>query len=1520
MQSYTLNIRLFTHEDRVQQCIENLAPLEGCKIDLAHSPYYAPELTHNAHIVIIDSNLFDSAAIQQIYATDAILIICLEPACPAETEQTAYSFADEVWHLPLSTSYISRRLQHLRHELWHKHQADTLQIYLDAVIDTSPSLVWFKDTRGAHLKVNQAFCDATGKTKAQIEGRGHYYIWDIQPEEYSQGEYICFESEEIVLAKRERCLFKEQVKCKQGLRHFNTYKAPLIDANGTLLGTVGVAQDVSDCVEGATPPAVMVGVDSTLNIAHLHVWKLNLHTRVAELGSAFAKQLGLPQRLENYPECLIEQGVIDQESINACYKAHEMLIQGHTSVSYDALLIAPDGTELWRRVNYNVYSTGPSHRALGDLSAPATDPDHVILLGTSEDIDDYKRMEKYFSVAAAQNGIASWIYDIVNGCIYSIVTPNTTIGGNKQLIYTIPDFFINDTPLHKDDVDAVLDLHTKIAWGAENAEILTRWRGQSEQEWSWFKISYTTIFDVVGQAVRAIGSALDITEQVKAEHLYATQLAYRDNLTRDAVATLLLNLTANTVTSMRGNFCPTTDASSYRTVDDLFAAILLFTPAEDAPFVEKFYSRTALLQQFEAGQSSPSLSHLYGPSESKASWVKVTAHIIKNPDNNDVEAFVHVADIDTIKIIEASFSAVTSQEHDSVFAIDVLDKYCTHIYDKNNPADGKHDPRRYSYEDYVFDTYGDYVHKEDLSAYKQAMLLPVVLEGIAKNSVHSVFYRTTEGENLRHKRVQFGYISKPRQLIYMVISDITNAFEVEQTKNIQLSKALNAAKESSKAKTAFLANMSHEIRTPINTIIGMSEIMLAKQLDSEISSGISTIRTAGNGLLGIINDILDLSKVESGKFDINIASYMPSSLFVDVCNMISVRLVEKPIHFLITMNPELPARLQGDDTRIRQILTNIIGNAVKYTSQGYIILHVDGFYLPDGCYQLEMRVSDTGIGIKEEDIPLLFVQFNRVDTKRNRSISGTGLGLALSKQFAKLMGGDITVESSYGKGSTFTITLVQQVEDQSPAFYNRMEGQKILLYEPDTTISRTINRALIDMSIGCASCYKVEDIAAQSGITHVVLRRKFLKSVLMHLDGRCPDTNIILLLENDENPDPQYMQYKQAPLSIFCLQVAAVLTSKKHAIEQPTATPPRHRVDSLEGIRVLVVDDNTTNLQVAKGLLAPYKMTVETALNGYQAIEMVRRQHYDLIFMDHMMPGLDGVETTAHIRALPGEHFRTVPIIALTANAFHGAKESFISQGMTDFLAKPIEISKLDRMVKHYATPLLQDARARQINSPSNPSENTTAPLDDTADTNAATSLLLTSLPGIDMKRAIDVYGNFSVYQTILRTYCSDMETRVKELPLFIEQRDLKAFCISVHAIKSASRGVCAEALGDAAELLEELSSRGSMEHVLQHFSPFMQHLNTIIGHVQAFMKQWVLSDGTSQKQMCTRLDSSRVERLKLACQDMDYTLAETLISELAAFSYTDEKLTTLLKRMQTCCDDFTYTELDSIVASLNLE
>ena len=500
-----------------------------------------------------------------------------------------------------------------------------------------------------------------------------------------------------------------------------------------------------------------------------------------------------------------------------------------------------------------------------------------------------------------------------------------------------------------------------------------------------------------------------------------------------------------------------------------------------------------------------------------------------------------------------------------------------------------------------------------------------------------------------------------------------------------LENARAEAESANKAKSAFLANMSHEIRTPMNAIIGISEVALSKQLPADLRNDLQTIQNAGTGLLAIINDILDFSKIESGKFEIIPVEYTLPSLLMDVSNMISTRLTSKPVHLFLNIDPKLPFRLTGDDIRIKQILMNLLGNAVKFTKEGFIELCVDGEFIDDTTFKLTMKVIDSGIGIKPEDIGRLFGTFSQVDTRKNRSISGSGLGLAISKNFAGMMGGDVTVESRYGRGSTFTVTILQQVTDYTPiGEVKNRDSIRVLVLEREESVISSISRNLQKMGVAFDICRDPDHVRSYTDATHVILRRRSWDSLRYKLEFMFPKQNIYLWMENDETPSNDYLEFKQLQLPLMSLQLINAFNGDEIVRSMKSKAFDQSQIIPLTYARVLIVDDNATNLQVAKGLMAPYKMTVDMATSGFKALELLKTTQYDIIFMDHMMPEMDGIETTQYIRKMDGDYYKTVPIVALTANAMSDAKETFLSSGMDDFLAKPIEVRELNRVLKKY--------------------------------------------------------------------------------------------------------------------------------------------------------------------------------------------------------------------------------------------
>ena len=540
--------------------------------------------------------------------------------------------------------------------------------------------------------------------------------------------------------------------------------------------------------------------------------------------------------------------------------------------------------------------------------------------------------------------------------------------------------------------------------------------------------------------------------------------------------------------------------------------------------------------------------------------------------------------------------------------------------------------------------------------------------------------RSDEGE-VSWKLVECTFFKGYEDRIIMLTTDVQDEENIKE----QLRDAAIEAQEANHAKSAFLANMSHEIRTPMNAIVGISEILLGKDLPEDVLMDIGTIQNSGSSLLGIINDILDFSKIETGKFEISEVEYMLPSVLMDISNVISVRLSGRPVFFMMDIDPALPNQMIGDDIRLKQILLNLIGNSVKFTHEGFIELRAEGRFLDDEDYEMTFEVRDSGIGIRKEDFGKLFKTFSQVDTRKNRAVTGSGLGLSISKNLAEMMNGSLSVESEYGKGSIFTVKVIQKVR-----YYEKIgevrhkQDVRILICEQNEMILHSLRRTLEKLGLQYEICREADKLRSFTGMTHVLIRRKAFGNVREKLEFMFEQPNIFLVLENDEHPEGHYMRYKQLQLPLIAMQLINALNDEEIVTSIKKKTFDRSQIVPLTFARILLVDDNTTNLQVAQGLMAPYKMKIDVATSGFKAIELVKSIHYDAIFMDHMMPEMDGIEATQYIRSLDGEYYKNVPIIALTANAMSGAKNMFLEAGMNDFVAKPIEMTELNRVLKRF--------------------------------------------------------------------------------------------------------------------------------------------------------------------------------------------------------------------------------------------
>jgi signal transduction histidine kinase/CheY-like chemotaxis protein len=521
----------------------------------------------------------------------------------------------------------------------------------------------------------------------------------------------------------------------------------------------------------------------------------------------------------------------------------------------------------------------------------------------------------------------------------------------------------------------------------------------------------------------------------------------------------------------------------------------------------------------------------------------------------------------------------------------------------------------------------------------------------------------------------------------------TNLEDKVRERTEELEAQTRIAKRASLAKSDFLASMSHEIRTPMNAIMGMVELILRKDISSDVYADALGIKHAGVNLLAIINDILDFSKIESGKMELTATEYRLDSLINDCISIIRVRLTEKPLLFIVDVDSTLPNELRGDEIRIRQILINLLSNAVKFTQSGYIALKVSASFPADrgssregGSITLNFAIKDTGIGIKTEDMDKLFNDFTRFDSHRNRGIEGTGLGLAISRQLSRLMGGDITVQSVRGEGSTFTATLPQKIVNPTPIAIVDSPAEKFsLVFETRPALANSFAYSLQNLGIAVqviteeeAFFRELEKPVTGKMYPYVFVPGGFAEKTADFIKKRGISTSLITVLDLRDPVPPG--NRRSISLPVFTVSLANVFNGPPEELRREKSPAKFIAPDA----RILVVDDNRTNLVVAKGLLSPYRMDITLCSSGREAVALAQQNHYDIIFMDHMMPGMDGVEAAAAIRSLEGDWFRDVPIIALTANAVAGMREEYLSKGFSDFVSKPIEIPKLEEVMERW--------------------------------------------------------------------------------------------------------------------------------------------------------------------------------------------------------------------------------------------
>jgi len=622
--------------------------------------------------------------------------------------------------------------------------------------------------------------------------------------------------------------------------------------------------------------------------------------------------------------------------------------------------------------------------------------------------------------------------------------------------------------------------------------------------------------------------------------------------------------------------------------------------------------------------------------------------------------------------------------------------------------------------------------------------------------------------------------------VMAIVILIFNAFIYGFLKSLRetmtsLENARNEAEEASRSKSNFLAIMSHEIRTPLNAIIGISQIEMQDRGLSDMQlTAHERIHNSGNNLLGIINDILDMSKIETGKLELNPIKYDVPSLINDAVQLNIIRIGSKPIEFKLEISENLPSKLYGDELRLKQILNNLLSNAIKYTENGYVKLTVD--YETIGIsILLRFTVEDTGQGIKQEDKERMFSEYLRFNAQANRSTEGTGLGLNITKKLVEMMDGKITLESEYGKGSIFTVMVKQ--ESYSP------EG------------------ALGYVPIGAELAQKL------SNFTYTGNRQM----------------------------DKMQISREIMPYG-----------------------------------KVLIVDDVDTNLYVAEGLLTPYQLNIDMASSGFETIEKIKSGiTYDVIFMDHMMPQMDGIETTKRIR----EQGYTGRIVALTANALAGNEDMFAQNGFDGFIPKPINIRLLNSILNRFIRDVYPEEAKKYK-------------------------------PEIVPYMAMQTD---TINPKVQQIFCEDAEKAIVKLRETITKNDIKLFTITAHAMKSALANVGEHEASSFAFSLENAGLKDDTDFIKTNTENFIKTLEYLIEKFK--VSEIFGEDYTEIQNEDTAFLTEQLKVIKSACENYDDDTAYAALNTLKKNAWS-AKTASLLEQIKDML--FIYSDFDGVVQRIN--
>jgi len=717
----------------------------------------------------------------------------------------------------------------------------------------------------------------------------------------------------------------------------------------------------------------------------------------------------------------------------------------------------------------------------------------------------------------------------------------------------------------------------------------------------------------------------------------------------------------------------------------------------------------------------------------------------------------------------------------------------------------------------------------------------------------------------------------------------------------------------------FLANVSHELRTPINAVTGISSVMLKNEEDTGKKKDLFTIQMAGQRLFGQIEDILDYTEIDNEKISVSEENYMISSIVNDVISENQMQEREHMPELVFDLDAAMPAVLFGDGKKIKKILRHLVNNAVKFTQKGGVYVRIHVLYKDYGV-NLCMTVSDTGEGISEENLEKITEGFYQKDAGRNRRAGGLGLGLPIVAGLVSYMEGFMQITSKEGGGTSVCVSIPQKIADHRPmiTLKNRerlclacfLKPEKYEVPEVRNFYNKMITHMIEGMEISIHRVFQLDELKALAGvyqITHLFIGEEEYEESSA-LFEELAERMMVIVAADRHFSLPLHTKAKLLKKPFYCLPIANMLNVETVQDELFFAEKQMLCPD----VRVLVVDDEPMNLMVAEGIFKEYEMQVRAVHSGMEALEACEREEFDLIFLDHMMPEMDGVETLKRLRRLMADSERKVTVIAFTANAVSGAREMFFEEGFDEFVSKPIEMAELERVLRK----VLPKSMIRYEEKGSRAERHT-----DSQNSERSESVQEQQLPDHDRMELLEKAGihtsnglqyclnDTAFYDELLCKFASDADRKLEEIDSFFGQKDWENYCIMVHALKSTARMTGADTLSDLAKDLEDAAKRADAEYIGNHHENLLAQYRETVRNIREIFGEE--DENGEQKEYQEISDSEfrkRLHEISDSLNTFEAQKARELIEQLDGFVYGGKPAAVLLEGARRDIDDFEIT------------